>query len=89
MRIAFASAKAPVVTVRLAGPLGVTRAAGLVDTGASEMAVPRELAEALGYDLAAAPVAEVRTVNGIIHVPAVALDEVTVGDASVRDVAAV
>jgi len=89
MRIPFPPDIPPRAIVRLRGRRAEAETLGLIDTGASVVVLPRELAERLGYDLATAPTVQVHTANGLIRVPTLTLAEVALGEARVRDVEAV
>jgi aspartyl protease family protein len=61
----------------------------LVDTGASMVSFSLDTAERLGFDEALLDFnARSRTANGMVAIALVTLDEVTVGELSVRDVPA-
>jgi clan AA aspartic protease (TIGR02281 family) len=60
----------------------------IVDTGASDVAIPRWVVEAAGIDLTGARTGRYSTANGIIEVPLLTLDSVELGGARVENVAA-
>ncbi len=61
----------------------------LVDTGASLIALGSEAAETLGFNLHALQFDHrARTANGIVSIALVTLDEVTIGELTLRDVEA-
>jgi clan AA aspartic protease (TIGR02281 family) len=73
------------VMVRLNG--NVT-APFIIDTGASLVALPRDVADQLGLDLRDARTARFNTANGVIESPLVTLDSVRLGTASANNVQA-
>ena len=77
------------VMVMLNGKKGVIRLQGIIDTGATYLAIPYEIAETLGYDLHKANErAQVSTPSGLLTVPLITLDEVNVMGKSVPQIKA-
>ena len=75
------------VMVTLNGKKGVIRVQGIIDTGATFVAIPYEIAETLGYDLHKINErAQVSTPNGLITVPLITMDEINVMGKSVPQV---
>jgi clan AA aspartic protease (TIGR02281 family) len=75
------------VMVTLNGKKGVIRVQGIIDTGATFVSIPYEIAESLGYDLHKINErAQVSTPNGLITVPLITMDEVNVMGKSVPQV---
>ena len=60
----------------------------IVDTGATYTAIPADTATQLGYDLRDAPRVTVRTANGLIAVPRIRLQSVSLEGYSVRNLTA-
>ncbi|MDJ0868937.1 MAG: TIGR02281 family clan AA aspartic protease [Myxococcota bacterium] len=60
----------------------------IIDTGASDVLVPGDVARQLGLDLANARTQRYRTANGVIESPVVMLRSVTLGTAKVENVPA-
>ena len=60
----------------------------LIDTGATDVAIPRWVVEQAGIDLAGARTGRYQTANGMIEVPLLQLDSVALGGARVENVAA-
>lgn len=59
-----------------------------IDTGASDVAIPRKVVEQAGVDLAGARTGVYSTANGMIEVPLVTLDSVELGGARAEQVPA-
>jgi len=75
------------VMVTLNGKKGVIRVQGIIDTGATFVVIPYEIAETLGYDLHKINErAQVSTPNGLITVPLITMDEINVMGKSVPQV---
>ena len=73
--------------VKITGPKGSVRVDLLFDTGAAFVALPRSVLKAIGYDPAVVPERqEIITANGVIEVPKLRVEGVTVGDAEAQGV---
>lgn len=73
--------------VRIAGPRGSVRLDLIFDTGAAFTALSWSVLKLIGYDPAAvAERQEIITANGVIEVPRLQVQSITVGDAEARDV---
>jgi clan AA aspartic protease (TIGR02281 family) len=67
------------ILVTLNGRKGIVRVQGILSTGSTFVSIPEEVAETLGYDTSKAKEKmKVSTPNGIIDVPVITLDEVSV-----------
>ena len=83
MRIELVARRPPTVFVTLRGKVRSIETLGIVDTGATWMLIPPDMAEDLGYDLSEAARLPVVTVGGVIEAPKISLEEVGVGSCSV------
>ena len=79
----------PVVVrnVRIVGPKGFLKVDMILDTGAVLTVLSWSVLKAIGYDPAVAPDRhEAVTANGVIEVPKLVVNSISVGDAEARDV---
>ena len=73
--------------VKVKGPKGIVWVDLVLDTGAAFVALPWPILKTIGYDPASVPERqEIITANGVIEVPKLRIESVTIGDAEVRDV---
>lgn len=73
--------------VKIAGPKGSVRVDLVFDTGAAFTVLSWSSLKVIGYDPAVAHERqEVITANGVIEVPKLRVDSITVGDAEAREV---
>jgi predicted aspartyl protease len=76
-----------VTQVNIAGPSGAVKVDLICDTGAAFTALAWSVLKVIGYDPAVAPDRqEIITANGIIEVPKLQGESITVGDAEAREV---
>jgi len=73
--------------VKVLGPQGFARMDVILDTGAALTVLSWSVLKVIGYDPAVAPERqETITANGVIEVPKLRVQSITVGDAEARDV---
>jgi clan AA aspartic protease (TIGR02281 family) len=73
--------------VKVRGPQGFARMDLILDTGAALTVLSWSVLKIIGYDPAVAPERqETITANGVIEVPKLRVQSITVGDAEARDV---
>jgi clan AA aspartic protease (TIGR02281 family) len=73
--------------VKISGPKGSVRVDMVLDTGAALTAVSWPDLKAVGYDPAIIPERqEIITANGIIEVPKLRIESISVGDAEAKNV---
>lgn len=76
--------------VRIVGPRGQVSVDLVVDTGAAFTVLSRSVLKLIGYDPAVVPERrEIITANGIIEVPMLQVDSITVGNAEAQEVAVI
>jgi len=73
--------------VKIAGPKGSVRVDLVFDTGAAFTALSWSVLKVIGYDPAVAPERqEIITANGVIEVPKLRVDSITIGNVEAREV---
>lgn len=73
--------------VKIVDPKGLIKVDLIFDTGAAFTALSWSVLEAIGYDPAVVPERQkIITANGVIEVPKLRVDSITVGDAEAREV---
>lgn len=73
--------------VKISGPNGTVSVDLILDTGATFVAISWAVAKVIGYDPAVVSEREeIITANGVIEVPKLNVDSVTVGNVEARDV---
>jgi len=73
--------------VKITGPKGLVRIDLIFDSGAAFTALSWAVLKVIGYDPAVAPERqEIVTANGVIEVPKLRVESITVGDAEAREV---
>lgn len=73
--------------VKITGPKGLVKVDLILDTGAAFTAISWSVLKVIGYDPAAVPNRqEIITANGVIEVPKLRVENITVRDAEVQEV---
>jgi clan AA aspartic protease (TIGR02281 family) len=73
--------------VKVAGPKGLVKVDLIIDTGAAFTVLSWADLKLIGYDPAVTPERqEIITANGVIEVPKLRVESITVGDAEAREV---
>ncbi len=73
--------------VKITGPNGAVRVDLIFDTGAAFTALSWSVLKVIGYDPAVVSERqEIVTANGVIEVPKLVVDSITIGDAEAREV---
>ncbi len=73
--------------VKITGPNGSVRVDLIFDTGAAFTALSWSVLKVIGYDPAVVSERqEIVTANGVIEVPKLVVDSITIGDAEAREV---
>jgi len=73
--------------VKIVGPKGSIRVDVILDTGAAFSALSWSVLKVIGYDPAVVPERrEIITANGVIEVPKLQVESITVGDVEAREV---
>jgi len=88
MRLSVSPDTPIILTLRVHGEKGFCETDAMLDTGASFVTIPPEVAHDLGYELARAPRIAVATANGVIEAPKIVLSRVSVGGFEEADVPA-